>query len=194
MLLTSGEMCAIIGIMNQKLCINCNKMKDLEDFGIRRAEKDGLHYYCKKCHKEKSAQYRKDNPDSTRQCVSNYRKQNPEKVKDSQLRTKYGISLDKRNEMIDNQGGKCLLCDVEFSEKWDERPGVDHDHTCCPGSSTCGKCIRGILCLRCNAWLGRFEDKPEMFIKALDYLRNNDHRRKGIEAVCSQSADECVAD
>lgn len=34
---------------------------------------------------------------------------------------------------------------------------VDHDHGCCPGKRSCGKCIRGALCSHCNKQLGWVE-------------------------------------
>lgn len=38
-----------------------------------------------------------------------------------------------------------------------QRLGVDHDHGCCPGRKSCGKCIRGLLCNRCNILLTHLE-------------------------------------
>jgi hypothetical protein len=34
---------------------------------------------------------------------------------------------------------------------------IDHDHNCCHGGASCGKCIRGILCSACNLSLGHVE-------------------------------------
>lgn len=39
---------------------------------------------------------------------------------------------------------------------------VDHDHECCPKTPACGKCVRGLLCRRCNHALGLAGDNPEV--------------------------------
>ena len=56
--------------------------------------------------------------------------------------------------------------------KCSEQKNVDHDHDCCPGQSSCGKCIRGLLCLTCNRALGLLKDDPMRVRAAADYLEN----------------------
>lgn len=51
---------------------------------------------------------------------------------------------------------------------------IDHDHTCCPGQSSCGKCVRGVLCMKCNHAIGLFNDKTDLMKRAVDYLDNWD--------------------
>ena len=36
-------------------------------------------------------------------------------------------------------------------------PCIDHDHSCCPESRSCGQCIRGVICSGCNTMLGCIE-------------------------------------
>lgn len=32
---------------------------------------------------------------------------------------------------------------------------VDHDHDCCPGGWSCGRCVRGLICSECNVLEGK---------------------------------------
>lgn len=58
----------------------------------------------------------------------------------------------------------CDICGVETEVH------VDHDHRCCPGKYSCGKCVGGFLCNNCNNGLGRFNDDPELLRAAAAYL------------------------
>jgi len=63
------------------------------------------------------------------------------------------------------QGGACSICGNA-----DGRLVIDHDHECCPGEYSCGKCHRGLLCAGCNKGLGFFRDNPETLKSAINYL------------------------
>lgn len=77
----------------------------------------------------------------------------PDGLRRRDLRIKYGLTLEDFNEMLEIQGGCCAAC-CRVSDKWT----VDHDHSCCPGQKTCGKCVRSILCSTCNTALGMAGD------------------------------------
>lgn len=47
---------------------------------------------------------------------------------------------------------------------------VDHDHSCCPGPTSCGLCVRDLICQDCNSGLGFFHDDPDVLTKAVEYL------------------------
>lgn len=47
---------------------------------------------------------------------------------------------------------------------------VDHDHTCCPGSVSCGRCVRGFLCGHCNRAAGDVRDDPNIARSLAEYL------------------------
>lgn len=90
-------------------------------------------------------------------------------VSDRHRMRKYGLTGTQVDAMIAQQGGGCAICARPIAR---DQCAIDHDHGCCPGGNTCGRCIRGILCSACNTGLGLFNDDMESIERALDYLRN----------------------
>lgn len=82
----------------------------------------------------------------------------------------HGISIEKFNNFLKEQNGVCSIC-KEPSEQG-KTFHVDHDHKCCPGRASCGKCIRGLLCESCNRGLGQFKDSIERLKSAILYIEN----------------------
>ncbi len=54
-----------------------------------------------------------------------------------------------------------------------QRLDIDHDHLCCPGQRSCGKCVRGFLCRPCNVGLGMFGDDPARLRAAAEYIERH---------------------
>jgi hypothetical protein len=47
---------------------------------------------------------------------------------------------------------------------------IDHDHSCCPGRKSCGRCVRGVLCARHNLLVGQFENIAPHLPWVVSYL------------------------
>ena len=96
----------------------------------------------------------------------------PEKAK-AQRRKKnlkhlYGLTPEQVAAMLESQGHRCKICDIELLKENGVRNCkrghvVDHCHTT-------GR-IRGILCHRCNQGLGLFRDNPDFLATAIKYLQ-----------------------
>lgn len=92
---------------------------------------------------------------------------NPQKFQERQTFRNFGLTHEQYDEMLAAQGGVCAICERPPGEK---RFAIDHDHSCCSGRKTCGKCIRGLLCQRCNHALGLLGDDPDTLAKARAYV------------------------
>jgi hypothetical protein len=74
----------------------------------------------------------------------------------------FGITLERKHEMMAAQDGKCLICIRPFTLTGGGRPHVDHCHAT--------DVIRGILCNICNTKLGWFEQFGD---SVLNYLKRS---------------------
>ncbi|WP_086847030.1 endonuclease domain-containing protein [Amycolatopsis kentuckyensis] len=75
------------------------------------------------------------------------------------------MSVEALRSLRAKQGDSCAIC-----ARSDGALVVDHDHSCCPGSKTCGKCVRKLLCASCNSGLGFFFDNPTTLRLAASYI------------------------
>jgi hypothetical protein len=95
-----------------------------------------------------------------------WRNNNPEKAKNSDLKKMYGITLQEYEALLEQQKDVCAICKGKETTKSRDgvprRMPVDHCHVT-------GR-IRGLLCTQCNRGLGMFGDNSDRLIAAAQYL------------------------
>lgn len=119
-----------------KFCTVCGEYKVFSSFTKRKRAKDGFSSSCSKC---STISHR------------NWRYKNPDKFKNSQLKTMYGITLEQYHQMIKSQEGKCDIC--KRSLDMGKKTHVDHCHIVDK--------VRGLLCNSCNGGLSVYEKHAE---------------------------------
>ena len=180
-----------------KLCPSCNKAKPASGFYSNRGRSDGLDTNCRSCrqrwYKEKPTpivtaaegtcckcgetkpaiafgSFKTKRSGLTPRCLICQRKPSGG-YRSGNLR-RYGLTLTRYNEMLAAQEGSCAICRTkEPGGKHPEYFNVDHDRSCCPGSRSCGRCVRGLLCAKCNFGLGNFRDDIAFLRAAMEYLQ-----------------------
>jgi hypothetical protein len=83
---------------------------------------------------------------------------------------RHGSSREDYARRLDAQGGGCAICRSVDPRAQGGRFVVDHDHDCCSGKTSCGGCIRGLLCGPCNILLGMARNDVAIIDRARLYL------------------------
>ena len=84
------------------------------------------------------------------------------------LLRRYGITLDQRNQMFANQGGRCAACGCVMTlteGNIKTAAHIDHDHST--------GCVRALLCARCNIVLGQCRESIEILLSLVEYVRSH---------------------
>ena len=135
-------------------CLTCNGIRD-----IKTIRKEYLCVYDYAEIKSARTKAHKDRNAAREQAFRN---------KTQRLRTTYNLSWYEYLSMLDTQHYRCAICTDIFSK--DNPPHVDHNHKCCPDKTSCGRCIRGLLCRLCNTAIGYLRDSPHAPLRAYAYL------------------------
>jgi hypothetical protein len=146
-------------VRGKKHCACCDSWKSPAHFHKNTLKWDGYHAFCKSCMSAASKR-RYNRPGKKEQLLEKakrYRKANVRKRKDTLLKSRFGISLEIYEQILQNQDGRCAIC-----KRNDRRLCVDHCHTSLK--------VRGLLCTPCNTSLGAFGNDLEVLSAAIKYL------------------------
>ena len=145
-----------------RICSKCKLHKNRDQFP-KSKNTSGYGYWCKLCKAEHAQLFRMANRERINKAVRD--KYTPQKGKAQNLK-RYGLSLDSYTNKLNEQQGKCKICDE--AEKYKTGHGiirtlsVDHNHST-------GK-IRDLLCNRCNRIIGLVKESPTLLRDMADYL------------------------
>jgi hypothetical protein len=134
--------CMVRDSEGQKECISCHKWLPESSFYSVKGTMDKLTGSCKGCDRARMSKWRAENL--------------------------YGLSKKEFAEILRSQAGGCAICETPID--FGNGIQIDHDHKCCPGVGSCGKCVRGLLCSGCNLGIGHLGDSPQRAMSAAQYL------------------------
>ena len=115
----------------------------------------------KKAAREYQKEYRKKNPEKCRAGAQKWKADNRDHTRNYLLKKTYGITLEQKEKMFEEQGNRCAICKNASTEgkNWH----VDHCHKT--------KKVRGILCNHCNLMIGHAKDNAKTLLAAAEYLK-----------------------
>lgn len=145
-------------ILAEKSCSICKEIKPRSSFPVARQRIDWMGPFCREC---------TDKTQEEKRAQPGYK----EYLRGWMLQSRYGLTLETFDALLESQGGVCLICYVHLDSEATRTargrkgflgiPHVDHDHST-------GK-VRGILCGACNTRLGVLE-KVDWVERATAYL------------------------
>lgn len=156
-----------------KRCPRCGETKPVECFPRNRArqDRDGLGSECRDCANARSRRHYQTHAERLRLIMTIRR---------------HGITVEDFEARLAAQGHLCAVCS-EPPGLESRRLEIDHDHACCPASVSCGSCVRGLVCRRCNDRLARFDDDPDR-MRAADWHEGADYIEAWLAQTVSRAA------
>lgn len=130
-----------------KRCRYCNRKKKRHLYHADQWKLKVKAPVCKSCRTKHSEAYRQS--------------------RDSYYRETYDITLEEYEHLLGLQGGTCAICRRKPGKK---RLSVDHDHAVEKVEGV-RLSVRGLLCHRCNSFLGHIRDDETRAANVLHYLQ-----------------------
>lgn len=168
--------------MKTQVCNLCGQEKPLTEFEWQK-NRPNPRKTCNECKNKQAWERIKNNPekhekflnkrkiwrDSNSEIIKHKQRKwyhyNNEKVKNSYIKSVYGLTLEEYYNKIEEQNNRCAICGREFKNSKDTY--IDHNHTT-------GE-IRGLLCSKCNPAIGLLSENQRILYNAIVYLSNYEH-------------------
>jgi hypothetical protein len=190
-----------IVLEDKKQCTKCKNFKIFSDFHKYAKSSDGYKHFCKQCVREYDQNEddsrrifpRKINENGDihcRNCGEYFKEHEMKQSKIGKYKglcycltcapllnhirnvSRYGITIEQYHQILEDQNYACKICGLK-EDSYRKRLSIDHDHLCCPGERSCGKCVRGLLCHKCNMALGAINDDVKILQTMIEYLNGN---------------------
>lgn len=151
-------MMLVMELVPVKVCTKCfvEKPEGAFHFENRRNKYTAA---CKRCINDSIQDRRRANPEQEK---ARKRRIDQRHGRAYRLKSKFGITIERYEEMLAEQGGVCGICERTERIKG-RRLAVDHSHES-------GR-IRGLLCSACNQSLGHLGDDINGVMRAVEYLK-----------------------
>lgn len=146
-----------------KMCPKCKIEKHETEFYFKTKQHTERHSWCKQCSNQHNNEFRKKYPNRARNwdkikyqksreeritAAQRYRQNHPERTRETHLKSKYGITTEIYQQLLEEQNFSCAICKKHVNDNHRVFV-VDHDHTTLN--------IRGLLCDGCNRGVGFYE-------------------------------------
>ena len=141
---------------SKRKCCYCNRFKERHLYHADQWKLRKSAPICKSCRKKHSESYKKS--------------------RDNYYRKTYGITLEEYESLLHYQSGRCAICRKKPGKR---RLAVDHDHREAE-LSTVRESVRGLLCHKCNEYLGHIGDDWEYGLNIFHYLDRWPTKRSGV--------------
>lgn len=170
-----------------KLCTGCNTEKEFLAFSRNKRKADNCAIWCKDCHKkyqsrpeikdrmkQKNLQWRETHKDNLSENRKRYYATPKGKLTAFKwaVQKRYGIPFEQYEQIFLEQKGCCAICNRHESN-FSKRLATDHEHST--------GIVRGLLCQFCNTSLGGFDDREDLLLAAVEYLKK--HRKPKLQCV-----------
>lgn len=145
-----------------KHCKQCGLDKPSSEFHNSKSTKfkDGKWPYCRSCSNARALSWYYANKGTARYQALAFRRR----------LQRYGLTVETYNALLARQEGVCAVCGAGGELV------IDHDHQCCPAEQSCGGCVRGLLCQRCNRVFGNLADSVDLVRSLLRYAESTQSR------------------
>ena len=148
-------------------CPRCGESKGLTLYNRDKTRPNGHSWICKQCSRKKDREYESRRPKRIQRERKPSRNKKRNRIHSGQrnIESKYKISQDTYNKMLEQQGDRCAICGTPTSYL-QRSLAVDHNHKT--------GLVRGLLCSACNGMLGLAKDDRWILLRGIEYLFKND--------------------